>query len=230
MLPHVSPEVGMISPRTRARMVARLRKDGIADERVLAAMAELPRHLFVAEALSSRAYEPISLPIGFGQTISQPWVVARMLEVLLREVAPQRVLEIGTGSGYHAALLAMLGMEVFSIERIEALQRRAAATLGKLGLRPHLRHGDGALGWPERAPFDAIVFTAAVPCALPPLFAQLRPGGILLMPMEEDGQQRLCLRRWDGARIQEQDLGPCHFVPLLAGTVSLSQEDTTWIR
>jgi len=229
MLPHVSPEVGMISPRTRARMVARLRADGIADERVLAVMAQLPRHLFVAEALSSRAYEPVSLPIGFGQTISQPWVVARMLEVLLREAAPQRVLEIGTGSGYHAALLAMLGIEVFSIERIEALQRRAAATLARLGLRLHLRHGDGASGWPERAPFDAIVFTAAVPCALPPLFAQLRPGGILLMPVEGESQQRLCLRRWDGLRIQEQDLGPCHFVPLLAGTVSVSQEDRTWI-
>ena len=103
----------MISPRTRARMVARLQGEGIADERVLAAMAQLPRHLFVAEALSSRAYEPVSLPIGFGQTISQPLVVARMLEVLLQEASPHRVLEIGTGSGYHCALLTMLGMEVF---------------------------------------------------------------------------------------------------------------------
>lgn len=229
MLSHVSPEVGMISPRTRARMVARLQGEGIADERVLAAMAQLPRHLFVAEALSSRAYEPVSLPIGFGQTISQPLVVARMLEVLLQEASPHRVLEIGTGSGYHCALLAMLGMEVFSIERIEALQRRAAATLARLSLEVHLRHGDGALGWPERAPFDAIVFTAAVPCALPPLFAQLRPGGVLLMPVVENGRQRLRLRRWDGSRVEEQDLGPCHFVPLLAGTVSVSQEDTTWI-
>ncbi|MCE5394607.1 MAG: protein-L-isoaspartate(D-aspartate) O-methyltransferase [Acidithiobacillus sp.] len=214
-------ELGMISPRSRARMIQSLRQQGIQNEQVLAAMERVPRHLFVAEALASRAYEPVSLPIGWGQTISQPMMVARMLASLLAANHPRRVLEIGTGSGYQTALLAALGMEVCSIERIEDLVRAAQARLFALGFhRVQVRLGDGGQGWQEQAPFDAIIFSAAVPCALPPLFHQLRIGGTLLMPQElPGGQQRLKLFRWDGMEAMETDLGDCLFVPLRAGTV-----------
>ncbi|MCE5388359.1 MAG: protein-L-isoaspartate(D-aspartate) O-methyltransferase [Acidithiobacillus sp.] len=214
-------ELGMISPRSRARMIRSLRQQGIQDQQVLAAMERVPRHLFVAEALASRAYEPVSLPIGWGQTISQPMMVARMLASLMAANRPRRVLEIGTGSGYQTALLAALGLEVCSIERIEGLARAAQARLFALGFqRVQLRLGDGGQGWQEQAPFDAIIFTAAVPCALPPLFHQLRAGGTLLMPQElQGGQQRLKLFRWDGIEAMETDLGDCLFVPLRPGTV-----------
>ena len=221
----LSREVGMISPRTRGRMVLRLRADGIRDERVLDAMNRVPRHRFVAQALAGRAYEPVSLPIGYGQTISQPWMVARMMEAILeeREEAPRRVLEIGTGSAYQTAVLAELGAEVFSIERIGPLQERATALLGRLGYRRvHLQHGDGSGGWPEKAPFDAIVITAAVPCALAPLYRQLCAGGSLVMPVEEGGGQHLQVSHWDGNTARVIALGSCHFVPLLAGTVSVA--------
>jgi protein-L-isoaspartate(D-aspartate) O-methyltransferase len=136
-------------------MVLRLRAEGIRDERVLDAMNRVPRHRFVAQALAGRAYEPVSLPIGYGQTISQPWTVARMTEAILEDRGmPQRVLEIGTGSAYQTAVLAELGAEVFSIERIGPLQEMAEALLGRLGYRQvHLHHGDGSGGWPEKAPF-----------------------------------------------------------------------------
>ena len=220
----LSPEVGMISPRTRGRMVLRLRAEGIRDERVLDAMNRVPRHHFVAQALAGRAYEPVSLPIGYGQTISQPWTVARMTEAILEDRGmPQRVLEIGTGSAYQTAVLAELGAEIFSIERIGPLQEMAEALLGRLGYRQvHLHHGDGSGGWPEKAPFDAIVITAAVPCALAPLYRQLRAGGRLVMPVEEGGRQHLQVSRWDGSAAQVIPLGTCHFVPLLAGTVSVA--------
>ena len=220
----LSPEVGMISPRTRGRMVLRLRAEGIRDERVLDAMNRVPRHRFVAQALAGRAYEPVSLPIGYGQTISQPWTVARMTEAILEDRGmPQRVLEIGTGSAYQTAVLAELGAEVFSIERIGPLQEMAEALLGRLGYRQvHLHHGDGSGGWPEKAPFDAIVITAAVPCALAPLYRQLRAGGRLVMPVEEGGRQHLQVSHWDGSAAQVIPLGTCHFVPLLAGTVSVA--------
>ncbi|MBU2784380.1 MAG: protein-L-isoaspartate(D-aspartate) O-methyltransferase [Acidithiobacillus ferriphilus] len=220
----LSPEVGMISPRTRGRMVLRLRAEGIRDERVLDAMNRVPRHHFVAQALAGRAYEPVSLPIGYGQTISQPWTVARMMEAILedREV-PQRVLEIGTGSAYQTAVLAELGAEVFSIERIGPLQEMAEVLLGRLNYRQvHLHHGDGSGGWPEKAPFDAIVITAAVPCALAPLYRQLRAGGSLVMPVEEGGRQHLQVSHWDGSAAQVIPLGACHFVPLLAGTIAVA--------
>ena len=223
-LPVLSPEVGMISPRTRGRMVARLRAEGIRDERVLDAMNRVPRHHFVAQALAGRAYEPVSLPIGYGQTISQPWSVARMMEAILqdREV-PQRVLEIGTGSAYQTAVLAELGAEVFSMERIGALQETARVLLTRLGYRRvHLHHGDGSGGWPEKAPFDAIVITAAVPCALAPLYRQLRAGSSLVMPVEEGEKQHLQVSYWDGSQALVVPLGPCLFVPLLAGTISVA--------
>lgn len=220
----LSPEVGMISPRTRGRMVLRLRAEGIRDERVLDAMNRVPRHRFVAQALAGRAYEPVSLPIGYGQTISQPWTVARMTEAILEDRGmPQRVLEIGTGSAYQTAVWAELGAEVFSIERIGPLHEMAQALLGRLGYcQVHLHHGDGSGGWPEKAPFDAIVITAAVPCALAPLYRQLRAGGRLVMPVEEGGRQHLQVSHWDGSAAQVIPLGTCHFVPLLAGTVSVA--------
>ncbi|WP_348550791.1 protein-L-isoaspartate(D-aspartate) O-methyltransferase [Acidithiobacillus sp.] len=218
----LNPEVGMISPRTRERMVAGLRSAGITDERVLAVMAQVPRHLFVAEALASRAYEPVSLPIGWGQTISQPLIVARMLSAVLAAGSPQRILEIGTGSGYQTALLAALGMEVFSIERVEGLYLATQELLRRLEVpKLRLRLGDGSRGWEENAPFDAIIFTAAVPCALPPLFHQLLAGGCLLMPQAGRAEeQRLKCYRWNGQDAEEEDLGECRFVPLLPGTVN----------
>ncbi|MGC8504316.1 MAG: protein-L-isoaspartate(D-aspartate) O-methyltransferase [Acidithiobacillus sp.] len=225
----LSPEVGMISPRTRARMVQRLQAEGIDDARVLAAMGRVPRHRFVAQALAGRAYEPVSLPIGYGQTISQPWTVARMTAAAAAAEPLQRVLEVGTGSAYQTAILAALADEVYSIERIEPLLLRAREKLAQLGVgNVHLRHGDGAAGWAEAGPFDAIVITAAAPWSLPALFAQLRPDGRLVMPVADGRGQRLHDLRWDGHTAHERDLGPCHFVPLLAGTVAVASGDHGW--
>ncbi|HET9351932.1 MAG TPA: protein-L-isoaspartate(D-aspartate) O-methyltransferase, partial [Burkholderiales bacterium] len=154
----------MTSQRTRARMVQRLRDQGIRDERVLAAMASVPRHLFIEEALASRAYEDTALPIGFGQTISQPYVVARMTELLIRKQTPQKVLEVGTGCGYQAAVLAHVFLEVYSIERIKGLLERARRNLLALRLKNlRLAHGDGYAGLEGAAPFQAIIVAAAAP-------------------------------------------------------------------
>jgi len=154
--------LGMTSQRARDRLIERLQADGIRDRRVLDVMRELPRHLFVEEALATRAYEDTALPIGQGQTISQPWVVARMSEALLEFGTPRRVLEIGTGSGYQAAVLAGLVEQVHTVERIEELLRNARRRFRKLGIANiRSKHDDGRLGWPEEAPFDAIVLTAA---------------------------------------------------------------------
>jgi protein-L-isoaspartate(D-aspartate) O-methyltransferase len=223
-LPVLNPEVGMISPRTRGRMVLRLRAAGIRDERVLDVMNQVPRHHFVAQALAGRAYELVSLPIGYGQTISQPWTVARMMEAILENNAiPRRILEIGTGSAYQTALLAELGAEVFTVERIGPLHHHADKILSRLGYsQVHLLHGDGSGGWPEQGPYDAIVITAAVPCALAPLYRQLRAGGRLVMPVEDQGKQHLQVSHWDGHEARINPLGDCFFVPLLAGTVSLA--------
>lgn len=201
----------------------RLRAAGIRDERVLDVMNQVPRHQFVAQALAGRAYELVSLPIGYGQTISQPWTVARMMEAILENNAvPRRILEIGTGSAYQTALLAELGAEVFSVERIGPLHHHAEILLTRMGYtQVHLLHGDGSGGWAEQAPYDAIVITAAVPCALAPLYRQLRPGGRLVMPVEEEGRQHLQVSHWDGQEARISPLGDCFFVPLLTGTVSL---------
>jgi protein-L-isoaspartate(D-aspartate) O-methyltransferase len=185
----------------RARMVERLREQGIVDERVLAAMAAVPRHLFVEEALASRAYEDTALPIGFGQTISQPFVVARMIEILIQE-RPQeerplgKVLEIGTGSGYQAAVLASLAAEVYSIERIKELLERARGNLRELRLKNlRLAHGDGAAGMEKAAPFDSIILAAAAPRMPQALLPQLARGGRMILPLRERGAdaQRLVL-------------------------------------
>ncbi|MBP6439853.1 MAG: protein-L-isoaspartate(D-aspartate) O-methyltransferase, partial [Thermomonas sp.] len=154
--------MGMTSQRVRDRLIDRLRANGIVDERVLNAIRTVPRHQFVDEALATRAYEDTALPIGHGQTISQPWVVAKMTEALL-ETAPKRVLEIGTGSGYQGAVLAALGLEVFTVERIGELLRTARKRFRNLGLHVRSKHDDGRIGWPEEAPFDGIIVTAAAP-------------------------------------------------------------------
>ncbi len=219
---HTRPEaqgLGMTSQRARDRMIERLRADGIADERVLTAMRTVPRHLFIDEALASRAYEDTALPIGNGQTISQPWVVARMTAALVEHRPPVRVLEIGTGSGYQGAVLATLGLETYSVERIEELLRVARRRLRNLGLNVRTRHDDGRAGWPEYAPFDGIVVTAGAAALEPALFAQLAEGGTLVAPVGgASGQRLLRVRRIDGALVQE-DLGAVVFVPLLPGTL-----------
>jgi len=210
--------LGMTSQRARDRLVERLRETGIRDERVLTAIRTLPRHLFIDEALASRAYEDTALPIGCGQTISQPWVVARMTEALLEHGVPKRVLEIGTGSGYQAAVLAMLVEEVYSLERIDELLRQARKRLRKLGFgNIHARHDDGRSGWPEAAPFDAIIVTAGAAALEPALFEQLAEGGVLVAPIGAGQAQSLVRMRKTAAGIEQDDLGRVSFVPLLAG-------------
>jgi protein-L-isoaspartate(D-aspartate) O-methyltransferase len=212
--------IGMTSQRTRARMVERLREQGIADERVLEAMAAVPRHLFVEEALASRAYEDTALPIGFGQTISQPFVVARMIEILIRDRELGKVLEIGTGCGYQAAVLASLAAEVYSIERIKELHERARANLRDLRLKNlRLAHGDGAAGLDKAAPFDSIILAAAAPRMPQALLPQLARGGRMILPLREPGAgaQRLVLVERSRLGYSESALDPVRFVPLQAG-------------
>jgi len=209
--------LGMTGQRARDRLVQRLREQGIRDERVLLAMATLPRHQFIDEALASRAYEDTALPIGRGQTISQPWVVARMTEALIEHGLPRQVLEVGTGSGYQAAVLATLGIRVHTVERIDELLRDARRRFRQLGLDIRSRHDDGRLGWAEYAPFDAIMVTAGGAALEPALIGQLAEGGHLVAPVGAGSAQRLLrLRRIEGG-ITEQDLGGVAFVPLLAG-------------
>jgi protein-L-isoaspartate(D-aspartate) O-methyltransferase len=212
--------IGMTSQRTRARMVERLREKGIRDERVLRALAAVPRHLFVEEALASRAYEDTALPIGFAQTISQPYVVARMIEVLLQDRAPQKALEVGTGCGYQAAVLAHLFPEAYSIERIKGLHEKARANL--LGLKlTNLRlvHGDGYAGLEKAAPFQAIVVAAAAPEVPEALLRQLAPGGRMVLPVRggANGAQRLVLVERSGRGFVETELDTVKFVPMEAG-------------
>jgi protein-L-isoaspartate(D-aspartate) O-methyltransferase len=221
--PRDSAGIGMTSQRTRLRMVERLRDKGIRDERVLAAMGAVPRHLFVDEALASRAYEDTALPIGFSQTISQPYVVARMLESLIGDTGmPQRVLEVGTGCGYQAAVLARLAREVYSVERIRALLERARANLRGLRLSNlRLTHGDGNLGLQEAAPFDAIVVAAAARAVPQALLQQLARGGRMVLPLKTvqapRGAQRLALFERGARGITETILDAVLFVPLEAG-------------
>jgi protein-L-isoaspartate(D-aspartate) O-methyltransferase len=212
--------IGMTSQRTRARMVERLREQGITDARVLEAMAGVPRHLFVEEALASRAYEDTALPIGYGQTISQPFVVARMIECLVQDREPGKVLEVGTGCGYQAAVLASLSAEVYSIERIRELLERARANLRDLRLKNlRLAHGDGAAGLEKAAPFDSIILAAAAPQLPQALLRQLAPGGRMILPLRGAGAevQRLVLVERGARGYTETALDPVRFVPLLAG-------------
>jgi protein-L-isoaspartate(D-aspartate) O-methyltransferase len=212
--------IGMTSQRTRSRMAERLRDQGIRDERVLAAMASVPRHLFVEEALASRAYEDTALPIGFGQTISQPFVVARMIELVLQEKPPQRVLEVGTGCGYQAAVLAQLAPEVYSIERLKALHERARANLlGQKLANLRLAHGDGNAGLEKAAPFQAIIVAAAAREVPEALLRQIAPGGRMILPLRGPHReaQRLVLIERSGRGLIERELDPVRFVPLEAG-------------
>lgn len=210
--------IGMTSQGTRDRLVRRLREHGIRDENVLRAIASTPRHEFVDEALSSRAYEDTALPIGLGQTISQPWVVARMTEAVLDGASPEKVLEVGTGSGYQAAILARLVPQVFTVERIEELLKLARRRFHKLGLKNiYTRHADGHHGWPSQAPFDGIVVTAAATQVPVELIGQLRVGAVLVAPIERRGMQRLLAIRRTEEGYDEEDLGGVIFVPMLSG-------------
>lgn len=217
-----SKGLGMTSQRARDRLIERLRESGIRDERVLNVMRALPRHLFIDEALSSRAYEDTALPIGNGQTISQPWVVAKMTEALIEKKMPRTVLEIGTGSGYQTAVLASLGIQVYTVERIDELLRTARPRFRQLKLNELIRskHDDGNLGWAENGPYDAILLTCAAPAIVHPLLAQLNDPGVLISPVGTDaGKQKLLrIEKCDGLEI-EQDLGSVSFVPLLPGVL-----------
>lgn len=210
--------LGMTSQRARDRLVERLAAEGIRDRRVLDVIRQLPRHLFIDEALASRAYEDTALPIGQGQTISQPWVVARMTEALIEHALPRRVLEIGTGSGYQCAVLAALVERIYTVERIEELLRNARRRFRKLGIsNVRSRHADGRLGWPEEAPFDAIILTAAGVALDGALLDQLAPDGCLVAPVGPAGQQILLrVRQAEGEWVRES-LGGVSFVPLLGG-------------
>ncbi|TFH84995.1 protein-L-isoaspartate(D-aspartate) O-methyltransferase [Billgrantia azerbaijanica] len=213
--------VGMTSQRTRNRMTARLAEQGIADARVLETMAREPRHLFLDEALAHRAYEDTSLPIGHGQTLSQPWMVARMTELVLQET-PRRVLEIGTGSGYQTLILARLVPELWSVERINALHHRAAARLRLLEARNvYLRLADGGHGWAEAAPFDVILLTACAGELPGPLLAQLaEEDGVMILPLADaKGEQWLTCVRRRGEEYDVQRLERVRFVPLLQGVI-----------
>jgi protein-L-isoaspartate(D-aspartate) O-methyltransferase len=209
--------IGMTSQRTRARLIELLREQGIKDEAVLAAIFDVPRHLFVDEALASRAYDDVSLPINFSQTISQPYIVARMIEVLRAGAPLGRVLEIGTGCGYQAAVLAQLAREVYTVERIKPLYERARKQLNDLKIRNvSVRYADGNAGLPESAPFDGIIMAAAAPALSAVLREQLAVGGRMVLPVGSQEQWLYLIER-DAAGFRESRLEPVKFVPLLTG-------------
>ena len=211
--------IGMTSARTRDRLIQRLQDQGISNLAVLDRIRSVPRHLFVDEALASRAYEDTALPIGYSQTISQPYIVARMTEALLeggKKVG--KVLEVGTGCGYQTAVLAPLVKKIYSIERIAPLSKRAAATLKELGImNVMLKHGDGFQGWKSQKPFDGIL-VAAAPLAVPEaLLAQLGKGGRLIVPVGPEGAQQLIRFTRNGDHLDREVLGAVAFVPMLGG-------------
>jgi protein-L-isoaspartate(D-aspartate) O-methyltransferase len=210
--------IGMTSARTRDRLVQRLREQGITNPAVLDRVRNVPRHIFVDEALGSRAYEDTALPIGFGQTISQPYIVARMTEALLQAGPADNVLEVGTGCGYQSAVLAPLVVRLNTIERIAPLLTRARERLKELGIRNiRFRHGDGSLGWKSHAPYDGIL-VAAAPLTVPDaLIKQLKIGGRLIVPIGAEGAQQLVRFTRRDQRVERDVLGPVAFVPLLGG-------------
>lgn len=212
--------IGMTSQRTRERLIQRLRQSGIKNSQVLEVLRNTPRHIFVDEALASRAYEDTALPIGHGQTLSQPYVVARMTEALLEGGVPAKVLEIGAGSGYQTAVLAQLVKQVFAVERLSALASKARERLRQLQLyNVQLRHADGFLGWPQHAPYDAIL-VAAAPDEIPAtLLEQLAMGGRMVIPVGCGSGQKLIrvTRTADG--YERETLEEVNFVPLLGGRI-----------
>lgn len=211
--------IGMTSQRTRDRLVQRLREHGIADERVLSVIGAVPRHIFIDEALSTRAYEDTALPIGHGQTISQPFIVALMTKTLLNKPR-ERVLEIGTGSGYQTAVLAALVKRVFTVERIAPLIERARERFRAMKLRNvRVKYDDGNLGWADQGPFDGIIVTAAARSVPAALLDQLAVGGRLVIPVGDDRTQELKVIDKTEEGIHEESLEYVRFVPLLRGTV-----------
>ncbi len=210
--------IGMTSKRTRQRLIERLFDKGIRDPRVLGCFDKVPRHIFVDEALGHKAYEDISVPIGFGQTLSQPYIVARMTELVLAAHHHERILEIGTGSGFQTAVLAQVVDEVFSVERIKPLQQKARERLRALKVyNTRLKMDDGYLGWPSEGPFDVILTTAAPEEAPSELLEQLVPdGGRLILPLGSD-QQTLTVIERNGDELETQSIEPVHFVPMLKG-------------
>lgn len=214
--------VGMTSQRTRERLVQRLADKGVSNLQVLDVLRNTPRHWFLDEALSHRAYEDTALPIGYGQTLSQPYIVARMTEILLGAYGGKlgKVLEVGTGSGYQTSILAQLVGEVYSVERIKPLQDKARARLRELGLHNvHLKHADGGMGWPEAGPFDGIISTAAPRFVPQELLDQLAPGGVLVLPVGDQRQDlHMIAREGDSDKFVTQVLEPVRFVPLVSGT------------
>ncbi|MEO6421259.1 MAG: protein-L-isoaspartate(D-aspartate) O-methyltransferase [Candidatus Nitrotoga sp.] len=209
--------IGMTSQRTRGRLIERLRARGIKDDVVLAAMNAVPRHIFIDEALASRAYDDVALPLGFGQTISQPYIVARMIEILRNGMALNRVLEVGTGCGYQAAVLAQVAREVYSVERLQPLYERAAGYLKELQLRNiYLRYADGNIGLPAVAPFDGIIMAAAATHVPKALLEQLAVGGRMVLPLGAQ-EQFLCLIERGAQGYSETRLEGVKFVPLLIG-------------
>lgn len=212
--------IGMTSLRTRNRLITRLREQGITDEAVLAVMANTPRHLFVDEALSHRAYEDDALPIGHNQTLSRPYIVAKMTELLLANGTPRKVLEVGTGSGYQMSILAQLVDELYSVERIKPLLDKAKQRARLLKLNAvKFKHADGGFGWEEQGPFDAIL-SAAAPRDVPEeLVAQLAIGGRLIMPIGDANQQQLIVIDKTEEGLNKQVIEAVNFVPLLAGRI-----------
>ena len=212
--------IGMTSRRTRERMIARLKELGIRHPDLLRVMLETPRHLFVEEALQSRAYEDTALPIGFNQTISQPYIVARMSELLLEWGPLGKVLEVGTGSGYQTAILAQLAKRVHSVERIYPLQQRARRCLQDLKLRNvRLKHSDGGWGWEEYAPYDAIL-VAAAPSEIPEtLLAQMGRRSIMIIPVGQDRTQILHQVTRTEVSLEVEEIEPVNFVPFLPGVL-----------
>nr|WP_036234015.1 protein-L-isoaspartate(D-aspartate) O-methyltransferase [Marinobacterium litorale] len=211
----------MTSRRTRDRLISRLREQGISNEQVLVTVRDTPRHIFIDEALSHRAYEDSSLPIGFNQTISQPYIVARMTELLLEDGPLETVLEVGTGSGYQTAILAQLVGQVYSVERIRGLQEKARKRIQQLRFRNVMfRHTDGGMGWPDKGPFDGIMITAAPEQVPEELLTQLKVGGVMVLPVGDGNSQVLMrVRRTGDEEFERETLENVRFVPMLAGTV-----------
>ena len=210
--------VGMTSQRTRTRLVERLRDQGIESEIILEIISKTPRHALIDEALAHRAYEDTALPIGFNQTISQPYIVARMTESLIADGPLGNVLEVGTGSGYQTAILSQLADKVFTVERVAGLATRARERLGAMGYRNiSFRHSDGGMGWSEKGPFDAIMVTAAPRVVPEALVDQLSDNGRMLIPVGESRSQKLLMIRRINGEIEQTNLEPVRFVPLLGG-------------
>ncbi|WP_445366964.1 protein-L-isoaspartate(D-aspartate) O-methyltransferase [Methylomonas sp. BW4-1] len=210
--------IGMTSRRTRERMISRLREQGIYNSKVLAVMSDTPRHIFVDEALESRAYEDTALPIGHNQTISQPYIVAKMTELLLEKGPLLKVLEIGTGCGYQTAILSKLVAQVYSVERIAPLMKKARDTLWELGIKTvGFKHSDGGRGWPEHAPYDGIL-AAAAPAEIPEaLLEQMAVGGVMVIPVGLEGMQELHRVTRTEQGFEDEVIERVSFVPFLSG-------------